>query len=87
MNVGKRNLEAQISNNIEKLQNYIQNCVRCNLYKNGRAMPYFNSQYYKDVVLLLEAPGGKETEMNTPVVGKAGQKLWSIAQEFNNIIL
>jgi uracil-DNA glycosylase len=81
--VEKKDLEAAISNNIETLQNLIQKCERCGLYKNGRAMPFIDFKYYKDVVMVFEAPGGKEKDMNTPVVGMAGQKLWSIAQEYN----
>jgi uracil-DNA glycosylase len=73
----------KIVSDITKLLDIIQNCERCCLYKNGRAMPYFNSEYYKDVVMVFEAPGAKEKDMNTPVVGKAGQKLWSIANEYN----
>lgn len=76
-------MEVQTLNDIEKLQNLIQNCKRCSLYQNGRAMPYINLKHYKGIVFLLEAPGFKEVEMNTPVVGKAGIKLWSIAEQYN----
>jgi uracil-DNA glycosylase len=76
-------MEEITKQNITKLQSLIQKCERCGLYKNGRAMPFIDFDHYKDVMFVLEAPGGKEKEMNTPVVGAAGKKLWSIAEEYN----
>jgi uracil-DNA glycosylase family 4 len=51
----------------------------CNLFKNGRAKPYWtNTSRYG---LFLEAPGKEEVIKNSPVVGKAGKKLWQALNE------
>lgn len=61
------------------LDSQVQSCKLCELHKNGRAKPYWTpgSQYG----LFLEAPGGEEVAQNTPVVGKAGGKLWAALHE------
>jgi DNA polymerase len=37
---------------------------------------------YNGIVFVLEAPGKQEVLCGTPVVGKAGKKLWDIAAKY-----
>lgn len=60
---------------------HIQQCIRCDLHKNGHCKPFWTtvSRY----MMVLEAPGKDEIIENEPVVGIAGQKLWTEMDKFN----
>lgn len=51
----------------------IQNCIDCNLYKNGRAKPFYSDD--SKFMMILEAPGKEEVNQNNVVVGKTGKLL------------
>jgi uracil-DNA glycosylase len=61
---------------LKLLDKQVQSCELCKLFTNGRAKPYWTevSRYG----IFLEAPGKDEVLQNTPVVGRAGEKLWSV---------
>lgn len=66
---------------LKLLDKQIQSCTKCNLHKTGRCKPYWTPE--SKYVIVLEAPGADEVKKNTPVVGKAGDKLWEIADHFS----
>lgn len=63
------------------LDKQIQSCTRCSLYKTGRCKPYWTPK--SKYVVVLEAPGSDEVKKNTPVIGRAGDELWKIADHFS----
>lgn len=65
---------------LKLLDGMIQGCKQCGLYKNGRCKPHYSK--YSKFAMILEAPGRTEVEDNTPVVGKAGEKLWNMMNYF-----
>lgn len=64
---------------LKLLDDQIQKCHGCNLYKNGRVKPYWteDSKY----MMILESPSKDETEQNTLLVGKIGKIFWEIMSE------
>ena len=65
---------------LQLLDNMIQECKLCGLYKNGRCKPYYSSD--SKFAMILESPGRAEIENNTPVVGEAGGILWEMLNYF-----
>ena len=57
----------------ELLDKQILSCTDCDLYKNGRAKPYWTPMSI--FMMVGEAPGADEIEKNEPFVGKAGKIL------------
>jgi uracil-DNA glycosylase family 4 len=58
---------------LELLDKMVQSCTKCQLYKNGRAKPYWTPM---SIYLAIgEAPGKDEVDMNEPFVGKSGTLL------------
>lgn len=70
---------------LKLLDGMIAGCTKCPLYQNGRATPYWFKNENGDVpsyVIVGEAPGSNEVENNEPFVGKAGQILWRIMDQY-----
>ena len=61
------------------LDGMVSQCTKCDLYKNGRAKPYWTEK--SEYMIVGEAPGGDEVDRNEPFVGKAGSVLWSVMEE------
>jgi DNA polymerase len=58
------------------LNESIQKCRRCEIWKNGMAVPYWTEN--SKIMIMAEAPGRDEVRKNlrTPLVGKAGRLLF-----------
>lgn len=58
---------------LKLLDKQILNCRDCELYRNGRAKPFWSE--YSRYAIIGEAPGINEVEQGRPFVGAAGQIL------------
>lgn len=64
---------------ISKLINKIRECKKCFHLKNSK--PVFSPVINSKVLIIGQAPGRKENELNIPFIGQAGKKLFSWFQE------
>lgn len=67
---------------LEKITKGIENCRRCNLWKNPKAVPGEGSLEAK-VMLIGEAPGYHESVQSRPFVGPAGQLLTQLLKSIS----
>jgi len=61
---------------LQLLDNQIQCCELCGLFKGGRAKPYWTEESIWAIV--GEAPGSEEVINNSPFVGAAARHLWEV---------
>lgn len=57
----------------EELENSIQNCEKCKLYKTRKNIVFGTGNKEADIMLIGEGPGSDEDEQGEPFVGKAGK--------------
>ncbi len=57
----------------EELENSIQNCNKCKLYKNRHSIVFGEGNKQADLMFIGEGPGADEDAQGIPFVGKAGQ--------------
>ena len=65
--------------NLYKLHMQIEVCQKCDLYKNGCAVPG-EGNAKADIIFIGEAPGRVESETGRPFVGRAGKLLTSLIE-------
>lgn len=69
-----------VRSSLESIDLELQNCQLCDLYRNGRAKPYWTDK--SKYMLILEAPGKEEVEYNETLIGKTGRLFWNIMSEY-----
>ena len=65
---------------LNRLDQQVQSCERCELFKSGRAKPYWSPA--SKFGIIAEAPGSGEVSQNTPLCGTTGIKFWEVMKEF-----
>jgi len=64
---------------LEKLHSKIRVCKKCDLYRNGNAVPGEGAADAK-IIFIGEAPGRTEAETGRPFVGRAGRLLTELIE-------
>ncbi len=62
-------------NTIEKLNNQIQSCTKCELYKTAINMVPGEGNPNADIMFIGEGPGAEEDKQGRPFIGRAGTLL------------
>jgi len=66
---------------LDAIVSLIRHCSLCDLYKNGKALPYIGNEI--KLVLLGEAPGHDEAIEGSPFVGSSGKYLFEVLDKYS----
>jgi len=85
----ERDMKTKQYRMLQLLNEQISQCEGCDLYVNGRCIPYLTNE--SRYVILGEAPGKNEVEKNMPFIGAAGNHLWTLMVKYglnrNNFLI
>lgn len=65
----------------EEIEAFVEHCERCPLAKTRRKPVMGRGNHKADIMLIAEAPGGREDQEGIPFVGPAGQLLDQLLKE------
>ena len=71
------------SKEMEKINNSIKKCRKCNLYKTRKKPVFGYGSINADILFFGEAPGYNEDNLGLPFVGRAGKLLNELLESIN----